>query len=113
MSTVKPANVLCGRALVALFLIAAGSPAGAGSSQGAPAAGTDDAVLRKLDELQTEMRNLKTEVAGLRKALVDATTAAAAAAAAQPPSGGRIALDSKDQVLGSITFAASTPRSSP
>ncbi len=102
MSWVKPSNVFCGGAFVALALFAAGSAAGAGSSQAsAPAAAADDAVLRKLDELQAEVRNLKAEVAGLRRALVQASEAATAAAAGQPSTVTRIALDGKDPVLGS------------
>jgi protein-disulfide isomerase len=95
--------MLCRGALVALALVAAGSPVGAGSSQtSTPAsAGTDDAVLRKLDELQAEVRGLKTEVAGLRKALAESAAAAAAAGIGLPPAATRIALDNKDQVLGS------------
>ncbi len=98
----KRSNVLCPAAFVALALIATVSFAAAGSSPAAASAGAgDDAVLRKLEELQTELRNLKAEVAGLRRALVQASEAATAAAAGHPSAATRIALDGKDPVLGS------------
>ena len=101
MSTVKPVSSLCRAALFALALLAAGPWTWAGPAQ-APATppGRDDAVLRKLDELQTEVRSLKAEVSGLRRALAEASVAAAASGAGLPPPATRIALDSKDSVLG-------------
>jgi protein-disulfide isomerase len=94
--------VLCRAALLALCVALSGSPTGAGPLQAAAAAPSrDDAVLRKLEELQAEVRALKAEVSGLRRALAEASAAAKSAAAAAPSPATRIALDGKDPVMGS------------
>jgi protein-disulfide isomerase len=93
--------VLCRGAFVALSVLATCSAVSAQPAAAAPAGAGDDAVLRKLDELQAELRSLKAEVSGLRRALVEASAAATAAGVGQPPAATRIALDGKDPVLGS------------
>jgi protein-disulfide isomerase len=84
---------------VALGVVWAASSAGAGPLQSSPApADRDDAVLRKLEEIQKEMQGLRAEVTSLRRALVEASNTAAAL---QAPAASRIALDAKEPVLGS------------
>jgi protein-disulfide isomerase len=101
VSAVKPLNSLCRAALFALPLLATGPWAWAGPVQAAATpSGRDDAVLRKLDELQSEVRSLKAEVSGLRRALAEASAAAAASGAGLPAPATRITLDGKDPVLG-------------
>ena len=102
MSAVKRLNSPHRAALFALALLATGPGTWADPAQaGATPPGRDDAVLRKLDELQSEVRSLKAEVSGLRRALAEASAAAASSGAGLPPPATRIALDGKDPVLGS------------
>jgi protein-disulfide isomerase len=100
-SSTKPSSVLCRATLFALCAALTGPPTGADPLQAATAAASrDDAVLRKLEELQAEVRSLKAEVSGLRRALAEAS-AAAKAAAALPAPPAAISLDATDPVLGS------------